>query len=333
MALEYRQLGNSGLEVTVLALGTMTFGNQADRETSFRVLDLALDHGVRFIDTADVYPLGGGLTLAGRTEEIVGEWLTDHRGQVVIATKCFGAMGSEPHEKGLSRKHILDAVEASLVRLRTDYIDLYQAHQFDPLTPMEETLRAFDSLVQSGKVRYIGVSNWRAWQVAKALGIAERLHLAPVVSVQPRYNLLFRMIEDELLPFARGEGIGVISYNPLAGGMLTGRYRPGQSVEMGTRFALAGAGDLYRERYWQEATFLAIESYRKWCGEHGRDMIKTAVNWVISQPGITSAILGASRPEQLEASLAAAEDPPLVTEELQWLDELWFRLPRRREAR
>ncbi len=333
MALEYRQLGRSGLEVTVLALGTMTFGNQADRATSFRILDSALDRGVRLIDTADVYPLGAGPTLVGRTEEIVGEWLATHRGQVVIATKCFGAMGAAPHEKGLSRKHILDAVEASLMRLRTDYIDLYQAHQFDPLTPMEETLNTFESLVRSGKVRYIGVSNWRAWQVAKALGIAERLHLAPLVSVQPRYNLLFRMIDEELLPLARAERVGVIPYNPLAGGLLTGRYQWGQLPEMGTRFGLSGAGELYRQRYWQEAAFLAVERYRNWCEERGRDMVTTAVNWVISQSGITSAIVGASKSEQLEASLAANEDRPLDSEELKWLDGLWFGLPRRREAR
>ncbi|MBX5436681.1 MAG: aldo/keto reductase [Alicyclobacillaceae bacterium] len=334
--MEVRSLGSSGLKVTALCLGTMTFGNQADKRTSHAILDTAFDAGVTFIDTADMYPLGGTYEQLGATEEIIGEWLKGKRQQVVLATKCFGVMGPGPNDRGLSRKHIMQAVEDSLRRLQTDYIDLYQAHQFDPTTPLDETLRAFDDLVTQGKVRYIGVSNWRAWQVMKALGIQEQRGYCRIVSVQPRYNLLFRMIEEELLPMCQSEGIGLITYNPLAGGMLSGRYRPGQEVEQGTRFTLGGvtqAGALYRRRYWNDAVFEAVERYRAWCAERGYDMVTTAVKWVIQQPGITSAILGASRPEQLAPSLRAAEMPNLTQEELEWLNQLWFDLPRRREDR
>ncbi|GGE36847.1 aldo/keto reductase [Pullulanibacillus camelliae] len=334
--METRSLGRSGLKVTNLCLGTMTFGNQADKETAFAIMDKAFDAGVNFFDTADMYPLGGSYEQLGATEAIIGDWLQGKREKIVLASKCFGAMGPGVNERGLSRKHIIDAVDQSLRRLKTDYLDLYQAHQFDPSTPIDETLRAFDDLVTQGKVRYIGVSNWRSWQVAKALGISEQKNFVRIESVQPRYNLLFRMIEEELVPMAVSEGVGIISYNPLAGGMLTGRYKWGNQVEEGTRFGLGGvskAGDLYQSRYWHEATFNVVESYQKWCQEHGYDMVTTAVRWVTQQPGITSAIMGASRPEQLDASLAAADSKPLTEEDLEWLDQLWFRLPRRREER
>ncbi|WAH36100.1 aldo/keto reductase [Alicyclobacillus dauci] len=332
--MEIRSLGQTGLKVTNLCLGTMTFGNQADKKTSFAILDKALDAGVNFIDTADVYPLGQSYDVAGATEAIIGEWIRDKRDRVVIASKCFGAMGPGANDKGLSRKHIMQAVEDSLRRLQVDYLDLYQAHQFDSTTPLEETLRAFDDLVEQGKVRYIGVSNWRAWQVAKANGIADRKDFVRIDSVQPRYNLLFRMIEDDLVPMALDEGVGIISYNPLAGGMLTGRYGKNASIEQGTRFSLGNnAGSLYQERYWQAATLDAVERYTNWCNEHNYDPVTTAVRWVTQQPGVTSAIIGASRPEQLDASLRAGEVPALTEEDLQWLDGLWFSLPRRREFR
>ncbi|TVX98984.1 aldo/keto reductase [Paenibacillus cremeus] len=331
--MEIRSLGQTGLKVTILCLGTMTFGNQADKKNSFEILDKAFDAGVSFIDTADVYPIGrASYAVAGATESIIGEWLEGKRDKVVLASKCFGAMGPGANDRGLSRRHIITAVEDSLRRLKTDYLDLYQAHQFDPSTPLDETLRAFDDLVEQGKVRYIGVSNWRAWQVAKANGIGDRKNYARIVSVQPRYNLLFRMIEDDLVPMALDEGLGIISYNPLAGGMLTGRYTKNSSVEEGTRFGLENnAGSLYQERYWQEAQFDAVERYKSWCREHNFDPVTTAVRWVIQQSGITSAIIGASRPEQLDASLRAADMEKLTVQQLEWLDGLWFSLPRRRE--
>ena len=332
--MEIRSLGQTGLKVTNLCLGTMTFGNQADKKISFEILDKAFAAGVNFIDTADVYPLGQSYDIAGATEAIIAEWLEGKRDKVVLATKCFGAMGPGLNDRGLSRKHIMTAVEDSLRRLKTDYLDLYQAHQFDADTPIDETLRAFDDLVAQGKVRYIGVSNWRAWQVAKANGIADRKNYARIMSVQPRYNLLFRMIEDDLVPMALDEGVGIISYNPLAGGMLTGRYRKSASIPGGTRFSLGNhAGSLYQQRYWQEATFDAVERYIAWCQERSYDPVTTAVHWVAQQPGITSAIIGASRPDQLDASLRAVDVPDLTEQELAWLDGLWFSLPRRREFR
>lgn len=335
--MEIRNLGRTGLKVTPLCLGTMTFANQADKVTSFAILDKAFDAGVYFIDTADVYPLGGTYETFGGTEEIIGEWLESRRDRVVLATKCFGRSSDFPNDVGLSRRHILDAVDDSLRRLRTDYIDLYQAHQFDASTPVEETMRAYDDLVTSGKVRYIGVSNWRAWQIEKALGISLSQHFVRIASVQPRYNLLFRMIEDELVPMCVDEGVGIISYNPLAGGMLTGRYRAGDALQTGTRFTLGGqgpgAGQMYQQRYWQDATFDAVERYRAFCESRDLNMVTTAVRWVTQQLGITSAIIGASRPEQLNASLAAAQAPALSDDDLATLDELWFSLPRRRESR
>ncbi len=334
--MEFRSLGNSGLKVSSLCLGTMTFGNQSDKQESLAILDKALAAGINFIDTADAYPLGGTFAQLGTTEEYIGDWLTGKRDQVVLASKCCVPMGPGANEWGLSRKHIMKAIEDSLQRLKTDYLDLYQAHQFDSTTPLEETLRAFDDLVTQGKVRYIGVSNWQSWQVAKSLGIAERKNYTPVHSVQPRYNLLFRLIEEELVPMCLSEGIGIITYNPLAGGMLTGRYRPGQELEAGTRFTLEGvirAGELYRGRYWQEPVFAAVEKYRAWCAENGYNMATTAVRWVMQQPGISSVIIGASRAEQLDASLAAADLPTLGEDELKWLNQLWFSLPRREDNR
>jgi len=330
-------LGRSGLKVSSLCMGTMTFGNQADKKTSFAMLDKANAAGINFIDTADAYPLGGTFEQLGSTEEIIGVWLKGvGRDDMVLASKCFFPTGPGANERGLGRKHIMQAAEDSLRRLQTDYLDLLQAHLFDDNTPIDETLRAWDDLVTQGKVRYIGVSNWRSWQIVKALGIAEKKNYAAIISVQPRYNLLFRMIEEELVPMCLSEGIGIIPYNPLAGGMLTGRYHTGQEVEANSRFTLSGvlkAGDLYQERYWQAPIFSAIEKYRIWCADRGYDMATAAIRWVMQQPGISSVIIGASRPEQLDATLAAAAMPVLDNEDIKFLDQLWFSLPRRPEDR
>lgn len=263
--MQIRSLGRTGLKVSEVCLGTMTFGNQAEEETSFAIMDTAEQAGINFIDTADVYPLGGGIGRVGRTEEIVGNWIMarNARERVVLATKCRGAMGARPNEEGLSRKHIISACEASLRRLKTDYIDLYQAHAPDPSTPIEESLRAFDDLVRAGKVRYIGCSNFPAWQIMEALWVSGKSNLVRLDSAQPRYNILFRMIEDEILPLCRQYGVGVIPYNPLAGGMLTGRYEKGQGVESGTRFGLEHAGELYRKRYWNEPVFEVVEELKR----------------------------------------------------------------------
>ncbi|HKP87355.1 MAG TPA: aldo/keto reductase, partial [Blastocatellia bacterium] len=223
--MKIKRLGRTGLKVTEACLGTMTFGYQCDEKTSFAVMDEAANAGVNFIDTADVYPVPVSLESVGRTEEIIGRWLPGKRDRFVLATKCRMQMGEGPNDVGLSRKHILSAIEASLRRLQTDYVDLYQVHAPDPETPIDETLRALDSIVESGKARYVGCSNFQAWQLCKALWTSDRLGLSRFDSVQPRYNLLYREIEHELLPLCSDQGVGVIVYNPLAGGFLTGKHR------------------------------------------------------------------------------------------------------------
>jgi 1-deoxyxylulose-5-phosphate synthase len=311
--MQYTKLGGTGLTVSRLCLGTMTFGLQSDEQTSRTVLDAAAAAGVNFIDTADVYPLGGGVAHAGRTEEIVGRWLKGKREQFIVATKCVGKVGNAPWDQGASRKHILDAIEHSLRRLQTDYVDLYQLHSDDRSTPLDETLAALDDIVRAGKVRYIGVSNFLAYRLALALGKAEARGWTKFVSVQPRYNLLFREIERELLPLAAEERIGVIPYNPLAGGLLTGKHELKNDPTPNTRFSGAAA-ERYRERYWHEREFATVEALRNVVKEAGLSLTTAAVAWVLANPTITSAILGASKPEQLADTLLASEralDPQL----------------------
>lgn len=322
-----RRLGRSGLDVSELCLGTMTFGNQCDERASFAILDRAADSGVDFLDTADCYPVPPTPETAGRTEEIVGKWLVGKRDRFVVATKCRIRTGTGPNDEGLSRRHILRSVEQSLKRLKTDRIDLYQAHSPDPKTPIEESLRAFDDLVRAGKVLYVGCSNYAAWQVALAVGVSERLGLARFDCVQPRYNLLHRDIEAELLPLCRDQGIGVIAYNPLAGGFLSGKYQSLQSVPEGTRFSLGKTGELYRERYWHQTQLEAVGQLKRHFDAKGLSLVSVAVAWMLAQPGITSAIIGASRAEQLNESLAATE-VKLDEEDLEVCNLAWYSLPR-----
>jgi len=325
-----RPLGRTGIRVPSLCLGTMTFGVQCDEPASFAIMDRAFAAGVDFFDTADVYPLGGGLPTVGRTEEIIGKWLVERglRSRVFLATKCRGQMGSATNDVGLSRFHIQRAVEASLRRLQTDVIDLYQTHFFDPYTPIDETLRALDDLVRAGKVRYVGCSNYPLYRLAEAASAARELGLTRYETLQPRYNLLYREIETELLPYARQEKLGVIVYNPIAGGLLSGKYRAGEKPREGTRFTLKGAGEMYQHRYWDQVQLGAVEELAKEVEARGLSLASVATAWVLGQPGITSAIIGASRAEQLEATVAGAElklDP-----EVQKLcDGVWWNLPRR----
>jgi 1-deoxyxylulose-5-phosphate synthase len=305
--MDHVRLGNTGLLVSKLCLGTMTFGLQCDETTSGAIMDRAAEGGITFFDTADVYPLGGGLPTVGRTEEIVGDWLRGKRDKFVLATKCVGPTGPAPWERGSSRKHILAAVEASLRRLGTDYIDLYQLHAPDPATPIDETLGALDDLVHAGKVRYVGCSNFLAYKVARALGRSEARRLVRFDSVQPRYNLLFRQIERELLPLCAEEGLGVIPYNPIAGGLLSGKHKPSSPPTEGTRFTLGNAAGNYQDRYWHDREFATVEELRKIAEREGVPLVTLSVAWVLAHPAVTAPIIGASRPDQLEASLAAAE--------------------------
>jgi aryl-alcohol dehydrogenase-like predicted oxidoreductase len=322
-----RRLGRTGLKVSEICLGTMTFGHQCDERTSFAILDRAAERGVYFLDTADVYPVPPSPETAGRSEDILGRWLRGKRDRFVVATKCRMRVGNGPNDEGLSRKHVLAAAETSLRRLGTEYIDLYQTHSPDPDTPPDETLRALDDLVRQGKVRYLGCSNYPAWQVALSLGLSERLGLARFDCVQPRYNLLYREIEAELLPLCRDQGLGVIAYNPLAGGFLSAKYQDRETPPAGTRFTLGKTGDLYRQRYWQQAQFEAVEHLKRFFEPRGRSLVRVAIAWVLAQPGVTSAIVGASKPEQLDESLSSV-DLTLTPEELEACNLAWYSLPR-----
>lgn len=316
--MQYKRLGRTGLKVSEICLGTMTFGSQADEQASEAIVRRALDAGVNFFDTANVYNAGVSETFTGRALRAV-------RQEVVLATKVHGRVGPGPNDQGQSRKHIMDAIEQSLRRLGTDYIDLYQVHRFDPTTPLEETLRALDDLVHNGKVRYIGASNYAAWQLCTALWTSDKLGLARYDCVQPRHNLISRAIEPELLPLCQAQGVGVIVYNPLAGGMLTGKHQRQAPPAAGTRFA---ANTMYQNRYWQDRVFDAVDRFRAIAAASGHSMAQVALAWSLANPAVTSAILGASRVEQLEETLPAV-DITLSPEQLEQLDELWEIVGRR----
>jgi 1-deoxyxylulose-5-phosphate synthase len=303
---EHTRLGRTGLQVSRLCLGTMTFGLQCDEPTAVAILDRAADGGIDFLDTSDAYPLGGDLSTRGATEEIIGRWLRGKRDRWIVATKCFAPTGPAPFDAGNSRKHIMSAVEASLRRLQTDYIDLYQLHGYDTQTPIDETVGALDDLVRQGKVRYLGVSNFLTYQLVRAVGRTETLGLARIDCVQPRYNLLFRQIEREMLPYCAEDGVGVIPYNPIAGGMLSGKHVRANPPPEG-RFTLGWAGQAYQDRYWHDREFGTVDALRAVADKAGVSLVTLSVAWVMANKAITAPIVGASSPGQLDASLAAAE--------------------------
>jgi 1-deoxyxylulose-5-phosphate synthase len=315
------RLGTTGLQVSRLCIGTMTFGTQADEAGAFAILDACADRGVNFIDTADVYPLGAPAAGKGATEAIVGRWLKGRRERFILATKGGSSMGPLPWETGNSRKHLLDAIDASLKRLATDYVDLYQLHHDDAGTPLDETMEALDTIVRSGRARYVGVSNWSAWRIARAIGRAEALRLVRPVTVQPRYNLLFREFERDLFPLCREEGLGTLCYNPLAGGLLTGKHRDLAAPDARSRFGAGNAAAMYKARYWHEREFAAVSAITAAAKQAGIPAVSLAVAWVLAQPGVSCAIIGASRAEQLPDSLAAI-DTRLDDALLRRLDEL-----------
>jgi aryl-alcohol dehydrogenase-like predicted oxidoreductase len=328
--MERRRLGRHGIEVPALCLGTMTFGLQVDETVSRAILDEAWENELAFLDTSDAYPLGGTTETAGSTEEIIGRWMRDrgNRQDLVLVTKCFAPTRPGLNSWGLSRQHIMDAIDGSLRRLGTDHIDVYLAHMTDPVTPIDETLRAFDDCVRAGKVRYAGCSNYAAWRLGESLRCADRLGITGYTTIQSRYNLLYREIETELLPLCRDQGVGVMVYNPLAGGLLSGKYRSGQSPEAGTRFTLGPAAGIYQDRYWQDAQFEAVETLKRAVVERGLELVSVAVAWVLEQPGVSTAIIGASRPEQLAANFAAFRvefDEGLRAA----CEDVWWTLPRR----
>ena len=318
--MRHRPFGRTGLFVSELCLGTMTFGGgegiwqqigalqQSDAE---RLVGTAIDGGINFIDTADVYA-------GGRSEQITGQALKNlkvPRDSVIVATKVFGEMGPGPNARGASRSHILDGVKASLQRLQLDHIDLYQIHGFDPATPIEETLRALDQLVRHGHVRHIGVSNWAAWQIAKALGISERLGLARIESLQAYYTVAGRDLERELIPMLRSEGVALMVWSPLAGGLLSGKYGREQQAEAGSRRMAFDFPPVDKNRAWD-----CVDVMRPIAQAHGVSVAQVALGWLLHQPQVTSVIVGARRPEQLADNIGATS-LVLSAVELQQIDE------------
>jgi len=295
--MEYRRLGNSGLKVSEISLGGNVFGKWADEQTSTNVINQAFDMGINYIDTADMYG-------QGRSEELVGKAVKSKRSQVIIATKFGWAMGDGPNKGGASRYYIMKAVDASLRRLQTDHIDLYQVHLPDPATPIEETLRALDDLVRAGKVRYIGCSNFAAWQLCEALWTSKVNNLQSFVTVQPRYNLLERQIETELVPCCQAYNIGVIPWGPLVGGFLTGKYRKGQEAPSGTR--LSQPYPLY-DNIFTESNWNKLAKLEAFATERGHTVGELAIAWLLAKPWVSTVIAGARKIEQVSANVTAAE--------------------------
>lgn len=303
--MEYRKLGRTGLKVSELCMGTMQFGWTADEMTSHQILSAAYDAGINFIDTADVYSRWAEDNPGGVAEQIIGRWIKKNsipRHKLVIATKVRGQMGKEPNDEGLSRKHIMDAVDESLRRLNTDYIDLYQTHWFDANTPVEETLSTMDNLIRQGKVRYIGCSNHPAWRLTEALWTSELHKFERYESLQPHYNLVYREeFERELVEVCKKYELGVIPYSPLAGGFLTGKYQKDGNIPESDR-----AGGV-RNRYFNEYGWRVLEATNNMAKELGRSISQVALAWLLTEELITSPIIGPRTMDQLEDNLGAVE--------------------------
>src|SRR3954467_12396269 len=292
--MEYRTVGKTGIQVSNLCFGAMSFGGDADEEISKAMYKRCREAGINFFDTADVY---------GRSEEILGECIAHERDSIVLTTKVFWNTGADVNARGLSRKHMIQGIENSLRRLKTDYIDFYFVHDFDEQTPMEETLRTLDDLQRQGKILYPAVSNWAAWQITKALGISAKEQLARFELIQPMYNLVKRQAEVEILPMAASEQMGVITYSPLGAGLLSGKYGVNKRPEQGRLVQNARYGD----RYGADEDFVTAERFTKYAQEHDVKPATLAVAWVMANPAVTAPIIGARNLKQLEDSLAAAD--------------------------
>ena len=316
--MNYKRVGNTGLNVSVLCMGTMQFGWSVGEQETHRILTATFEAGINFFDTADIYSKWVDGNPGGVAETYIGNWLTKNRiprDQVVLATKVRGEMGKGPNDEGLSRVHIMNAVEASLRRLQTDYIDLYQSHWSDENTPIEETLRAFDDLVRQGKVRYVGASNYEAWGLMQALWVSDKYNLARYDSLQPHYNLIHRdEFERELRAVCLAYNIGVIPYSPLAGGFLTGKYRRGQALPESKR----AEG---RKKAMTERNFDLLDEMERIALAHRATISQTALAWMLADPVITSPIIGATSIEQLTENLGAVE-VQLTGEERNALDRM-----------
>jgi len=313
--MEKTSLSQTGLTVSRLCFGTMTFGGQTDEPTAVKMVEHCLDGGINFFDTANVYN-------GGTSEVMLGRALKGRRHRVVLASKVFGKMGGEPDQSGLSRAAIRRAIDDSLKRLETDYLDIYYLHAPDHRVPLEESLGAMNELVKAGKVRHVAQSNYAAWQVCRMLWLSkEQAFPAPLIS-QPMYNLLARGIEREYLPMCKEFGVATVVYNPLAGGLLTGKHSPLAPIR-GSRF---DKNQMYLDRYWHDEDFSAVESVRQIARRAGRSMVSLSLNWLLRHTATACVILGASHLEQLKENLVAAEEGPLDPETLTALDAVWTRL-------
>lgn len=305
--MQTKQLGTSDIHVTHLCMGTATFGGQADQAASFAMLDACADVGINFIDTANVYPLGAQMSERGQSETVVGQWLKGRRQHFVLATKAGGVMGLSANERGSSKQHLLTALDASLKRLQTDYVDVYQLHYDDFKTPLVETIEAMNQMAISGRIRAWGISNFQAWRLARVIGLCETHQWVKPSLIQPRYNLLFRQIERDLIPLSEAEQLGMICYNPLAGGLLSAKHQFAAKPNDNSRFGQGAAGDMYKDRYWHEREFLAVQQYAQLAKECNIPLVQMAVAWVLANPAVTCAILGASRVEQLPDVFKASD--------------------------
>ena len=298
--MEYRRLGSSGLQVSALGLGTNTVGPDLDEAATEAVIGRLLDLGANFIDTADAYSRGVSESHIGKALNRLGR-----RNQAIVATKCGIPMSEAPNDGGASRQHITESVHNSLRRLQTDHIDLLQIHRPDPNTPIEETLRALDDLVTAGKIRYIGCSNYAAWQLVEALHTSTASHLSRYVSIQPEYNLLTRGIEAEIVPVCQRYGVGVIPYSPMAAGFLSGKYKRGQDRPADARGGKRPSA--YFDRWLTDRNYNAVEKLEPWVAERGHTLSELAIAWLLTRPAVSVVIVGASRVEQIDANVKATE--------------------------
>lgn len=310
--MQYVTLKGTGLTVSKACLGTMTFGGQVSEKDSIRMIDAALDQGINFVDTADIY-------YNGASEVATGKALVGRRENVILATKVYNPMSADVNDRGLNRRHLIQGLEQSLRRLQTDYVDIYYLHQPDYQTPIEETLETMDTLVKSGKVRYVGVSNYAAWQISDLLAAAREFHWIMPSVTQNVYNLLTRGIEGELVPMAMHHNLGVIVYNPLMSGMLTGKHQKGHAVA-GSRLA---ENAVYRKRYWSDENMDASLELADIAAAIGIKPAELALRWCANQPGINSVLIGVSKQEHLESNLEAVLAPPLPEDVLSACDTVW----------
>lgn len=298
--MQYRNLGNSGVKVSEVGLGTDQFGRRVDKDRVRQIVGVALDNGINLFDTADIYS-------HGLSEEYLGEALRGHRHEVVIATKGRSPMGDGPNDQGASRYHLMNALEASLRRLRTDHVDLYQIHSFDRTTPLEETMRTLDDMVRSGRVRYIGASNYQAWQVCRCNDLAERYGWERFVTVQPHYHMLEREVEREMVPYCRAFNLGILPYFPLAAGLLTGRYEVGAEPPPDTRAAFSEEAHRYINRYATAENFQIMHKLTAFAHQRGHTLVELAIAWLLAEPMVCSVIAGVSKVEHVAPNARACE--------------------------